>query len=450
MATRTAEAEARAEAGRGARRDVPRSAHGRWAPPADRTDPVEVLAAQDADRLPWLVPVRRARMAESAFAFFRGSAAVMAMDLAPTPTIGVPVQLCGDAHLANFGTFASAERRQVFDLNDFDETVPGPWEWDVKRLAASVVVAARDNGWSDTVGGRAARGAVRTYARAMSRFADLPALRIWYEQVSLADVRRALPSKADRKVFDKGMAKARGRDSVRALGKLAETVDGRLRIRSQPPLLVPLRDLTEHLDAEEMHTRVAETFAGYVESLPPDRRYLLQRFSVVDVALKVVGVGSVGTRCWVVLLTGRDHGEPLFLQVKEATDSVLQAYVPTRPDPHAGRRVVEGRRLVQASPDVFLGWSDTSVGRHYYWRQFHDMKGSADVAAMDPDRLGAYVELCGRTLAHAHARSGDAVTIAGYLGSGRTFADALADFAVAYAEQNQADHDRFRRSVADG
>jgi uncharacterized protein (DUF2252 family) len=443
-------ADQRAAEGKQERSRVPRSSHADWAARADRADPVEILTAQDDSRLPWLVPVRHARMAESPFAFFRGAASVMAGDLADTPTIDVPVQLCGDAHLSNFGTFASAERRQVFDVNDFDETMPGPWEWDIKRLAASMVVAARDNGLSDKHGRAAARDSVQAYAGAMSRFASSPALEVWYAQVSLEDLRRGLPSKDARKTFDKNAAKARSRDSQRALGKLAETVDGQLRIRSQPPLLVPLRDLAEHLDTDQLSDAVRANFAGYVDSLPADRRHLLHRFTVVDIALKVVGVGSVGTRCWIVLLTGRDHGEPMFLQVKEANESALQPYLPATEHDHPGRRVVEGQRLMQASGDVFLGWSDAMGGAHYYWRQFHDMKGSADVAAMHAEHLAAYGQLCGWTLAHAHARSGDAATIGGYLGSGTSFSRALAEFAVAYADQNEADYATFTTAVAEG
>ena len=297
----------------------------------------------------------------------------MAADLAGTPTIGVDVQLCGDAHLANFGSFASAERRQVFDVNDFDETLPGPWEWDLKRLAASMVIAARDNGFDDKAARNAAQAAVRSYQDAMAEFADAPALQVWYAQLSLARLREGIPRKSDRKAFDKAAAKAAGKNSQRALGKLTETVDGKTRIRSQPPLLTPVRDLAEHIDPDKLRTAVKANFAGYVDSLPPDRRHVLKHFSIVDMALKVVGVGSVGTRCWIVLLEGRDQGEPLFLQIKEATASVLEAHLPASEYEHPGQRVVNGRRLMQASSDMFLGWSGTMDGGHYYWRQFHDI-----------------------------------------------------------------------------
>jgi uncharacterized protein (DUF2252 family) len=358
--------------------------------------------------------------------------------------------LCGDAHLANFGSFASAERRQVFDVNDFDETLPGPWEWDVKRLAASMVVAARDNGLGKSAARDAAQTSVRAYQDAMGRFAQTPALQVWYAQLSLDQIRSAIPHKSDRKALDKAARKARSKNSQRALGKLTETVDGERRIRSQPPLLIPLRELAEHVDRDSLQAGVKANFSDYVQSLPMDRRQVLHRFSIVDMALKVVGVGSVGTRCWIVLLRGRDHGEPLFLQVKEASASVLEAHLAPSQFDHAGQRVVNGRRLMQASSDVFLGWSDTPDGSHFYWRQFHDMKGSADVAAMDADRLLHYGQVCGWTLAHAHARSGDSVAIAAYLGSGKSFSRSLTDFAVAYADQNQADYEAFQQAIADG
>ena len=444
------EAQERSDAGKKKRKEVPRSAHAEWTPGPGRADPVDVLTAQDEQRLQRLVPVRHHRMAESAFAFYRGSAAIMAADLATTPNIGVDAQLCGDAHLANFGTFASAERQQVFDVNDFDETLPGPWEWDVKRLAASMAIAARDNEFSDQVARDAAEAAVQAYADAMARFADKPILQVWYDQVSLEDVRQGLPSKSDRKDFDRGAEKARKNNSVRVLGKLTETVDGKLRIKSQPPLLVPVADIEEHWDHAAFRTVVEGNFHTYVESLPPERRHLLHRFTIRDMALKVVGVGSVGTRCWVVLLNGRDHEEPLFLQVKEAVASVLEAHLPNSEYDHPGRRVVEGRRLIQASSDIFLGWSTGGDGHYYYWRQFHDMKGSADVAAMSRQRLVNYGRVCGWTLAHAHARSGDANTTSGYLGSGASFSRALAEFAIAYADQNEADYAAFQQAIADG
>jgi uncharacterized protein (DUF2252 family) len=436
----------RAAAGKAARRAVPRASHAGWDPPADRPDPMSVISAQETGRLPWLLPVRRARMAESPFSFYRGCAALMAADLSGTPTMGVPVQLCGDAHLANFGTFASPERRQVFDVNDFDETLPGPWEWDVKRLATSFVLAARDDGFDDPVGRPAAVRAVSAYRRAMASFATTSVLDVWYAQVSLDLLRAALPER-DRKRFDRGQRQARQRTSQQVLAKLTEEIDGELRMRSDPPLLAPLRDLAANLDQGRLRTEVWDSYDSYLSSVGPDRRHVLSRFEPVDVALKVVGVGSVGTRCFIVLLRGLDHQEPLFLQVKEATTSVLEAHLAPSGYPHCGQRVVEGQRLMQAGSDIFLGWSKTSTGPHYYWRQFRDMKGSFDVAVMNPAQLNQYAEACGWTLAHCHARSGDAITIAGYLGSGPVFDEAVGDFAVAYADQTARDHAAFVAAV---
>jgi len=439
----------RAEKGRAARSAVPRSAHAVFEPAESRADPVEVLRGQDQSRLAFLVPIRHERMAESPFAFYRGAAAVMAADLAGSPDMGTTVQLCGDAHLANFGTFASPERRQVFDVNDFDETLPGPWEWDLKRLAVSMALAARDNGYGpkDFV---TARHAVAAYRSAMARFAAQGAMSVWYEQLSLDSLKEALPSKADRKRIDRGAARARRRNSEKALGKLTETVDGRLRILSQPPLLVPLRDMAGDTEPDALRAGIEESFIRYADTLLPDRHELLTRFELIDMALKVVGVGSVGTRCLVVLLRGRDHGEPLFLQIKEATASVLEAHLPASGYENSGQRVVTGQRLMQASTDVFLGWSQSQQGHQYYWRQFHDMKGSADVAAMNPDQLMRYGDLCGWTLAHAHARSGDAVAISAYLGKGRAMDKAVARFAVAYANQCEQDYAVYRDAVRDG
>jgi uncharacterized protein (DUF2252 family) len=450
MTTQLSAAERNA-AGKAARERVPHSSHAQWSPASDRADPVTIIADQDAQRVPWLVPVRHQRMAESAFAFYRGAAAIMAADLAHTPTIDTSVQLCGDAHLANFGSFASPDRRQVFDVNDFDETLPGPWEWDVKRLAASFVLAARDNGFTDHHGQQAAQRSVQAYCDAMERFAATPILQVWYTQLSLHDLDAALPSKAERKRIEDAH-KARERTSRKALTKLTESVGGQPRIRSQPPLLVPLRELSQRvgLDRDGVEQAMMSNLRGYADSISAARRYLLDRFRFVDAALKVVGVGSVGTRCFIALFQGIAHGEPLFLQVKEATESVLEAHLAPSVYPHHGQRVVVGQHLMQASSDIFLGWSERRDGPHYYWRQFHDMKGSAHIPAMTHRQLADYAAICGRTLAHAHARSGDAPTIHGYLGSEDTFPRAMAQFALAYADQSEQDYATFTNGIAEG
>ncbi len=444
-----ATAQERIEAGRHARKPVPRSSHGEWSPAEDRVDPVSVLTDQDRERLQWLVPVRHQRMAESAFAFYRGAAAIMAQDLAPTPVSGLAVQLCGDAHLANFGTFASPERRQVFDINDFDETLPGPWEWDVKRLAASFVLAARDNGYPEQ-GEELAVAAAAGYRTAMAQLASASTMDVWYSQLSYDLLMKATPDKASRQRLKAGAKSARTKNSQKALTKLSETVDGKLRIRSQPPLLEPLRDLKSKHESDQWRDQIEASFHAYGASLQSDRAHLLRRFQIQDIALKVVGVGSVGTRCFLVMLTSHDHGEPLFLQIKEAVDSVLEAHLPASQFAEHGERVVAGQRLLQASSDSFLGWSAAQSGHQYYWRQFHDMKGSADVTTMSPAQLGWYARVCAWSLAHGHARSGDALAINAYLGSSNTFDEACGRFAVAYADQNEKDYQEFTQAIADG
>ncbi len=439
----------RAAQGRAVRGRVPRSAHADWTPAPHREDPVTILTRQDADRLQWLVPVRHERMAESPFAFFRGSAAIMAADLADSPTMGETVQLCGDAHLANFGTFATPERRQVFDVNDFDETLPGPWEWDLKRLTASVVIAARENGYPKD-GEQVARATAASYRSAMAAFAKEGTLDVWYAQLTLEQLKTATQRRPDRRLVAKSAAKARRRTSQEAVKKLTETVDGRQRILSQPPLLVPLRDFAPDADPETIRAALSASFANYRSSLLPDRAALLQRFEMEDVALKVVGVGSVGTQCFIVLLRDLDHGEPLFLQVKQATASVLEAHLPPSTYAQHGERVVTGRRLMQAASDAFLGWSTLDERSGFYWRQFRDMKGSADVLSMTPTVLRNYGSLCGWTLAHAHARTGDRIAISAYLGSGTAMERALARFAEAYADQNERDYEAFVQARSDG
>jgi uncharacterized protein (DUF2252 family) len=434
----------RAERARALRSEVPRSSHADWAPGKGR-DPVAILEEQAATRLPELVPLRRGRMAASPFAFFRGAAAVMASDLVDTPTTGIGVQLCGDAHLSNFGGFASPERDLLFDLNDFDETLPGPWEWDVKRLAASVEVAARESDFAPTRRREMVREAVAEYRGVMRRLASMKTLDIWYARVDLAELKALTEfgrSQAER--VDRAVAKARRKDSVRAFSKLATAVNGTAQIVPRPPLVVPLRDLVPDAEAREGEERIRSLLADYSATLAADRRHLLERFRFADIARKVVGVGSVGTRCWIVLMLGRDAGDPLFLQVKEAGRSVLEPVAGESEFANQGQRVVEGQRLVQAASDIMLGWLRApgidGHERDFYVRTMWDWKLSADVGSMRREGLAAYARLCGWTLAHAHARSGDPVAIASYLGSGETFDKAIATFAAAYADQNERDH----------
>jgi len=432
----------RAERGRAARKRVARSAHAGWIPSVDRPDPVAVLERQGRDRLPELLPIRYGRMVASPFAFLRGSAAVMAADLASQPHTGLTVQLCGDAHLLNFGLYASPERALLFDLNDFDETFPGPFEWDVKRLAASIAVAARENGHGDTKAHRAALEATATYRTALRALARKGELAVWYDRIDADSLLPLVRSARNRRRVESSLTRARRRTSLHAVGKLTETVDGRRRIVQDPPLLEPA-------GASDM-AAVRKIFSDYRSTLSEERRLLLDRYRFVDAARKVVGVGSVGTRCFIVLLSGRDQDDPLFLQIKEARKSVLEEHLPSGPYVHPGHRVVAGQRLLQAASDIFLGWMTGPQGRAFYWRQLRDMKGSADVAGMSPPELLAYGRLCGTALARAHARSGDRVAIAAYLGGADTFEHAVADFASAYAGQTAADHATLDAAVTAG
>jgi uncharacterized protein (DUF2252 family) len=447
----------RAAAGKAARSRAPRSSHGDWAPAAGREDPIAILEVQASSRVPELIPIRHGRMAVSPFTFFRGAAAVMAADLAVTATSGLRVQACGDAHLSNFGVFAAPDRRLVFDLNDFDETLPGPWEWDVKRLAASFEIAARENGFK-----RRQRDAIllavgRRYREAMRGFARLRNLEVWYARLD-EDAIRAQIRQAGQKLsqrVEKGAAKARAKDSLRALDRLTHRVDGELRIVSRPPLVVPIEELLpdedRKIDAEAMVRGVIESYA---ESLKDDRRRLLESYTFRHIAHKVVGVGSVGTRAWIVLLTGRDDEDPLFLQAKEAQSSVLEPYAGGSEFDNHGRRVVEGQWLMQAASDSFLGWCPATgidgKRRDFYVRQLWDGKGSTDVEAMAPQAMEVYAQICGWTLARAHARSGDAVAIAGYLGSGDAFDTAIAEFSRLYADQNERDHAALLAAIDSG
>jgi uncharacterized protein (DUF2252 family) len=426
--------------GRALRRDVPRSSHAAFEP-AVRRDPVGLLEAGNDGRVAALVPMRFGRMAVSPFSFFRGSAAIMAGDLATTPLSGINVQLCGDAHLSNFGLYASAERRLVFGVNDFDETMRGPWEWDVKRLAASLVVAAREIHLTTHQADAAATAAVASYRQHMATFAGMRHVDVWYATVDASSMTELLRSARARRTAHS----AQQRDHLHALDRLTEPVGGERRIRHTPPLVLRVDD------DPTVSAQIDAVMAAYRHGLPEERRVLFDRYRLADVAMKVVGVGSVGTRCWIGLLHGRDHDDPLFLQVKEARPSVLETGLGPAPQAHQGERVVIGQRLMQAFPDVFLGWTTApDSGRHYYVRQLQDMKGSFRVETMPADELAAYARLCGRTLARSHARSGDAAAIAGYLGSSDTFERAVAAFARVYADQNQRDYESFSAAVAAG
>ena len=427
------------ERGRTRRRAVPRRSHGVWAPGADRPDPVATLAASNEGRLPALVPIRMGRMLASPFALLRGSAAIMAADLATTPTIGSMAQLCGDAHLANFGVYASPERRLVFDLNDFDETYRGPWEWDLKRLAASVVVASRENGYPEDTCRDIARAVGREYRHWIRTYASMRALQVWYAAIPiehiLERVEQARAAGETRVGLDFSMAEAQRKDHLAALGKLSiKAPGGGYLIRDRPPLIVRLPD------DDPGRSALPYLYRGYIRSLRQDRRVLVEKHRLVDVALKVVGVGSVGTRCYVAMFVG-PAGGPLILQVKEAGESVLAPYIRGRRHRHQGERVVTGQRIMQALSDSFLGWTRSPVtGTEYYVRQLHDMKYGFDIAGLRPPGMRLYAEVCAWALARAHARSGNPAEIAGYLGRGSVFDDALASFAAAYADQTERDH----------
>jgi len=434
--------------GKAARTDVPRSRHAAFDPPADRPDPIALLAGQAESRVPELVPIRYGRMLVSPFAFYRGAARIMASDLARSPTSGIRVQLCGDAHLANFGVFASPERRLMFDLNDFDETLPGPWEWDVKRLAASMVVAGRENGYSRKQRDTIVRATVGQYRTAMRDFAAKPNLAVWYARFDIeAEIDRLRPMVQAKQVrrTEHNLAKARTRDSMREFAKLTVEVDGERRIISDPPLIVPVEELFPEVSAKQLTDTVGEFIRGYRRSLQTDRRALLEEYRFVHLARKVVGVGSVGTRAWIALFLGVDEQDPLFLQVKEASASVLEEFLGKSEYASAGERVVAGQHIMQASSDIFLGWRRLAnplegTERDFYVRQLKDWKGSAEIEGMPAESMAAYGRMCGWTLARAHARSGDRVAIASYLGSADVFDRAIAAFSEAYADRNAADY----------
>ncbi len=449
--------EERVARGKAARAEVPRSSHGEWKPAAERLDPVAVLEGQATTRVPELVPIRYGRMLVSPFAFYRGGAAIMAADLAPGPRSGLDAQLCGDAHLSNFGGFAAPDRRMVFSINDFDETLPGPFEWDVKRLAASFAVAGRALGFDEAERSASTTACARAYRTAVHEFAGMRVMDIWYSRLEASEVMARWGGAVTKKrltMAERTVAKARAKNSLRALGKLTEVVDGKRRIVSSPPSIVPVEELLPPEVAARFDEVVRGIIRSYRRSLPRDRRKLLERFQYVHAARKVVGVGSVGTKAWIVLLTGRDGDDPLFLQLKEAQPSVLEPYIGKSQFANHGQRVVEGQRMMQSASDLMLGWDRITgvdgVERDFYIRQLWDAKGSALVETMDPRTLAVYAEICGWTMARAHARSGDPIAIAAYLGTGTVFDKAMASFAEVYAEQNERDYAALEAAVATG
>jgi uncharacterized protein (DUF2252 family) len=447
----------RASRGKAARREVPRRELGEWEAPPARADPIAILEEQDTTRVPELVPIRYGRMLVSPFAFFRGAGAIMAADLADGPRTGLQAQLCGDAHLSNFGIFAAPDRRLTFAVNDFDETLPGPFEWDLKRLVASFAVAGRERGLGRRVRSGVSAAVASSYRGAMRDFASMRTLELWYARVDVDDLARSFTeqaSSADARRLEHDLAKARTKDSLKAFSKLTHLVDGERRIVSDPPLVVPLDELPEADQRQLAHETVQRLIRDYRRTLSGDRRRLLERFRYVDAAHKVVGVGSVGTRAWIVLMLGRGADDPLFLQAKEAGVSVLEPYLGKSGYSNHGQRVVEGQRLMQAASDILLGWlrekGADNEPRDFYVRQLWDQKGSVSTETMPPRLLEDYGRLCGWTLAKAHARAGDPVAIAAYLGKGDVFDKALAGFAETYADQNERDYAALEHAVKEG
>jgi uncharacterized protein (DUF2252 family) len=444
--------------GNAARREVPRSSHASFEPSNTRADPIGLLEQQAATRVPELVPIRYGRMLVSPFTFYRGAAMIMAHDLATTPRSGLMVQCCGDAHLSNFGVFASPERELVFDVNDFDETLPGPWEWDVKRLSASMLIAAQDDGFAAKDADRIVLDTVGSYRSAMRQFAAMSTLEVWYSHLDIQDTVAEFGGQYTPKMVkrtDKELAKARTTDSTTALAKLTEVGDGQVRIVDQPPLIVPLSKLAAEHQPDAIREDLHRLLGAYRDTLETDRRVLLEKFELVDVARKVVGVGSVGTRCWIALMMARGGRDPLFLQITEADASVLEALLGASQFRNHGERVVAGQRLMQADSDIVLGWVRAKVGpgsgnHDFYVRQLKDWKGSAEIDLMKPSGMAAYGRLCGWSLARAHARSGDPIAIASYLGSGDVFDRAILDFSTAYAKQNDSDYKELVRAVKSG
>ena len=458
----------RAQRGKEARARVPRASQAAFEPSPSRPDPVSLLERQAKSRVPELVPIRYGRMLVSPFTFYRGAALIMASDLATTPRSGLTTQVCGDAHLSNFGLFASPERAMMFDVNDFDETLPGPWEWDLKRLAASVVVAGRDQKFSRKDCAAAAREVGATYRKEMHRLAESRNLDVWYSRVDIEGVISSIAARAGRATDkekskrDEQMAakatsivtKSRTKDSLQAQAKLTTVVDGRRQIISDPPLIVPLKELTAEQQPDAVFESLHQLVRSYRRTLQTDRRHLLEGYELVDVARKVVGVGSVGTRAWILLFEGRDNDDPLFLQAKEAEASVLEEFVGKSHYANHGERVVAGQHLMQAASDIFLGWQRVEgldgINRDFYLRQLRDWKGSFDIEGALPKGVSIYAGVCAQALARAHARSGDRIAIASYLGNSSVFDDALVEFAEIYADQNERDYGELQKAVANG
>jgi uncharacterized protein (DUF2252 family) len=447
----------RADLGKAARQNASRASHAAWSAGQRTQNPLDLLLEQEETRVPELVPIRHGRMAASAFAFYRGAALPMAADLSTTPTSGLRVQLCGDAHLSNFGGFGTPDRELIFDLNDFDETAPGPFEWDVKRLAASVEIAGRGRGFEPAVNRKIVTECVRSYRETIRRFSSMQNLDVWYSRLDVPTLVHLWGAEAGQRALKRlqqTVAKAETKDRLKARSKLTMEVDGELRFLSDPPLLVPAEELAPPDQAQAITVAIHEAIRSYRRTLNRDRQHLLDGYRFTGLARKVVGVGSVGTRCWVSLFVGRDHDDVLFLQVKEAEASVLERFTGKSVHPNHGQRVVEGQRLMQAAGDILLGWqrvlASDGATRDFYMRQLWDWKASAPVDTMEPETLRIYAGMCGWTLARAHARSGDAIAIGSYLGSGSTFDDAVADFADAYADQNDEDHQALLAAIERG
>ena len=452
--------------GKELRSRVPRESHATWEPSLDRPDPVDLLKSQGKSRVQALLPLRYERMSASAFTFYRGGALIMASDLSDTPTTGIQVQACGDAHISNFGLFSSPERRTVFDINDFDETLPGPWEWDVKRLAASVEICGRDNGFSKKERKAAVAACVKGYREGMAKFAGMGHLDVWYAHLDVEELRAKVATNLDEKTTkaaDKVLSKARGKNNARAIQKLTEVVNGELRIVSDPPVIVPMRDIAanspnariaEHFDEDSLERLMRAILVEYRASLNSDMSKLIGEYTAVDMAHKVVGVGSVGTRAWIIVLQGANEDDPLVLQVKEAQESVLERFVGKSKYKQHGHRVVAGQRAIQTASDMLLGWcrllGEDGKRKDYYVRQLWDGKGSIDLSKLKPAQLTRLATACGWTLAHAHARTGDRFAIASYLGDSDKFDKALVKFASAYADQNELDYQRFMEAYKAG